>query len=579
MSAVQTLWAELIATTLADAGVRTCVISPGSRSTPLVLALARVARCELPTIIDERAAAFFGLGVARATGAPVALVCTSGSAAAHYMPALVEASMAGIPLIAITADRPPELQQCGATQTIDQVKLYGSFVRGTFDLGAPVASALAFRAARRKVAQAIALARGPHPGPVQIEVPLRKPLEAIAPTTEEERALARIVAEPTGLAAPPRIVADSHALDELAAAIASEPRGVIIAGALPVSFAAARDALFALAARAGYPVLAEAGSQLRFGPRPDVAIDYFDLAIAAGAPAPRLIIQLGAEPVAASWSTAFPHAQRWVLAEYDWRDPDSSARGVIIGDVHASLAALVERIDETRDREMLHAWRALDARIASSLARAIAAHPRSEVAAMRAAFDALPAGAIVQLGNSLPIRIADLVPGGGAPRTVITQRGAAGIDGLIASAAGATRAGAPVLLVLGDVSFAHDLGGLLAAREASAPHAIVVVDNGGGRIFSGLPVARVAADATFERHFLTSPELDPAAVATALGIRAVTTSASLVGDAVATALAARGATVIHVPVTATGAHDVRRDALESLATRPSIAVNAGASHV
>ena len=183
-AAVQTLWAELIAATLADAGVRTCVISPGSRSTPLVAALAADGRCALPTIIDERAAAFFALGVARATGEPVALVCTSGTAAAHYLPALIEASAAGIPLLAITADRPPELQACGANQTIDQVHLYGGFVRGAFDLGAPVASALALRAVRRKLTQAVLLARGPHPGPVHLEVPLRKPLEPAAPDSE-----------------------------------------------------------------------------------------------------------------------------------------------------------------------------------------------------------------------------------------------------------------------------------------------------------------------------------------------------------------------------------------------------------
>ena len=132
--AAQTTWAELVAGTLADAGVTLCAVSPGSRSTPLIAALAREPRLELATIIDERAAAFFALGAARAMGAPVAIVCTSGTAAAHYLPAIVEASLAGVPLVAVTADRPPELQDCGASQTIDQVKLYGGFVRGAFDL-------------------------------------------------------------------------------------------------------------------------------------------------------------------------------------------------------------------------------------------------------------------------------------------------------------------------------------------------------------------------------------------------------------------------------------------------------------
>src|SRR5579872_6155589 len=126
---VQTLWAELLVASLADAGVRTCVISPGSRSTPLVAALAADGGFDTPVIVDERAAAFFALGAARATSNPTAIVCTSGTAAAHYLPAVVEASYAAVPLVVITPDRPPELQHCGATQTIDQIKLYGAFVR------------------------------------------------------------------------------------------------------------------------------------------------------------------------------------------------------------------------------------------------------------------------------------------------------------------------------------------------------------------------------------------------------------------------------------------------------------------
>jgi 2-succinyl-5-enolpyruvyl-6-hydroxy-3-cyclohexene-1-carboxylate synthase len=172
----QTLWADLIACSLRDGGVGLCVISPGWRSTPLVAALERALdeRLELVTIIDERAAAFYALGAARATGRPVALVCTSGSAAAHYLPAIVEAAHAGVPLIAITADRPPELHDCGASQTIDQRAIYGSFARGTFDLGAPVGESLALRAARRKIVQAITLAHGPDPGPVHVDAAFRK---------------------------------------------------------------------------------------------------------------------------------------------------------------------------------------------------------------------------------------------------------------------------------------------------------------------------------------------------------------------------------------------------------------------
>jgi 2-succinyl-5-enolpyruvyl-6-hydroxy-3-cyclohexene-1-carboxylate synthase len=593
-AAVQTVWAELIAATLADCGVRTCVVSPGSRSTPLVFALAGDGRFALPTIIDERAAAFFALGVARATGEPAALVCTSGSAAAHYLPALVEASMAGVPLVVLTADRPPELQQCGASQTIDQIDLYGSFVRGSFDLGAPVGTAVALRGLRRKLVQAVTLARGPHAGPVHVEVPLRKPLEPTAPTTDDERALARVAVglRGTRVVYPARLVAEAAALDTVAAAIAGEPRGVILAGALPAAFSAARDALFTLADRTGYPILAEAGSQLRFGPRPAnvVCVDHFDLLLGSptlgGAPAPHIILQLGAEPVAAGWPAAQPMlagCARYVLAAHDWHDPDSSAKAVVIGDVAASITGLVDRTEPRRTREFALAWRHADARAANALGRALASHPRSEVALIGAVLDGLPEDGIVQLGNSLPVRIVDHVRGGGTRRVVLTQRGAAGIDGLVASAAGATHAGQPVVLVLGDVSFAHDLGGLLAARHAKAPLAIVVVDNGGGRIFSGLPVARTQR-AVFDQHFLTAPGIDPIAVAAALGVPALTASSpEAMSSALATALATAGPTLIHAPVTATGAHDVRRDALELLASSPSrassIAINAGASHV
>ena len=190
--------------------------------------------------------------------------------------------------------------------------------------------------------------------------------------------------------------------------------------------------------------------------------------------------------------------------------------------------------------------------------------PASETAVIRAAL-AAAGDATLQVGNSLPIRVVEHAVAGGPARAVLTQRGAAGIDGLVASAAGATRAGKPVLLVLGDVSFAHDVGGLLAARCATAPLAILVVDNGGGQIFSGLPIATAGLGAAFAEHFTTEPGIDPVAVAEVFGARGVRASSpAAVATAVAAALATPGVTVIHAPVSRSGAHDVRRDALESL---------------
>ncbi|MBS1117983.1 MAG: 2-succinyl-5-enolpyruvyl-6-hydroxy-3-cyclohexene-carboxylic-acid synthase [Deltaproteobacteria bacterium] len=578
---VQTIWAELVAATLVDAGITVCVTSPGSRSTPLVAALAATEHdaLRLVTIIDERAAAFFALGVARATGKPACVVCTSGTAAAHYLPAVIEASMAGVPLVVVTADRPPELQDCGASQTIAQRGLYGGFVRGAYDLGAPVASEASLRAVRRTVIQAITMALGPCPGPVHVNVPLRKPLEPARPVTGDHRVLAQLATALRGprVLAPPRLVPDPAAIAELASAISVEPRGVIVVGAMPVELASAREAVFGLAVRTGYPLVAEAGSQLRFGPRPArvVFVDHLDLVPADRVPAPALVLQLGAEPVAASWPgwVARTRPARWILAGSSWRDPDSTARGVILGDVAHAVSALAAALAPTSElptrTEWLDDWCAIEQQAEAAVDRALEAHPGSESAVVRAALGAMPDGAILQIGNSLPIRVVDQVArtaeiGRHARRcAVITQRGAAGIDGLIASAAGATTAGRPVLLVLGDVSFAHDIGGLLAARCAAAPLAILVIDNRGGQIFAGLPVARADLGAAFDRYWLTAPELDPATVARAFGASAITAgSAAATAAAVTTALATAGVTVIHAPVTTSGAHDVRRTAIE-----------------
>ncbi len=579
--AIQTIWAELIVGTLADAGVTTCVVSPGSRSTPLVAALAADGRLETPTLIDERAAAFFALGAARATGSAVAMLCTSGSAAAHYLPAIIEASESAVSLIAITADRPPELQHCGAAQTIDQVKLYGGFVRAAFDLGAPVGSELALRAVRRTVLQAIARARGPHPGPIHLEVPLRKPLEPSPPQTDDDRALrelsARLRREPV-VTTVPLLTADPAALSELEDSIAAEPRGLVVAGAMPPMFNG--DSVVALAERAGYPILAEAASGLRQRGSDAVFVDHFDLVLSSrphtGAPDPKLVIQLGADPVSAGWASRnLPEAKRWMLCDHTWRDPDRSARGVVVGDIAATCRALCERLSARGSSlranqsaaDFVAQWRSVSDRTVAAAERSLTAHPTSEAAILRGALAALPDGTTVQIGNSLPIRVVDQVwqTAARGNHIVIAQRGAAGIDGMIASASGATYRRAPVLLIVGDVSFSHDVGGLIAARHAKAPLAILVIDNGGGRIFDGMPISRAVDRAAFDRYFATAPGIDPAAVASALGVRAVgKVTAETVTSTVASALTMPGPTVIHAPVSAAGAHDFRRTALELL---------------
>lgn len=600
MSAAQTLWTDVVVAALAEAGVVGCVVSPGSRSTPLVTALARHGRLPVSVIIDERAAAFYALGAARATGRPVALVCTSGSAPGHYLPAVIEAAMAEVPLVVLSADRPPELQDAGASQTIPQTRLFGDQVRLAADLGPPTADALALRAVRRRVVQAVTTASGPLPGPVHLNVPLRKPLEPIAPSTAAEQALAAEARRLTALppAAQPPVLAPAPAMvAELAQAIAAEPRGLIVAGALPESFAVVRDELLALAAAVGYPVLAESGSQLRLTPRPAdlVAIDRADLVLSAwqrrspDEARPQLVLQLGAEPVASGWHTAASQltarAQRWVLARR-WQDPTSTAR-VVLGDPAMTIAALRAALDGStlapRPPAYRAAWTTAQREAAAALDAAIVRFPDSEVAALGAALAACrelaAAGRAPRLvlGNSLPVRVADWIAAEWpAPVAVQTQRGASGIDGALAGAAGATWDGRPVLAVIGDVTFAHDAGSLALLASARAPLALVVLDNSGGRIFDHLPVAHAGLPQDdYERFFTTAPRLDPVAVARGFGVRAEVVRPADLTAVVRAALAAPGATLIHVPVASEGALSVRTAALAELV--PTVRMVQGAT--
>lgn len=475
-------WALIDA--FAEAGVTDVVTSPGSRSTPFVLAAATHPGLRVHDVLDERAAAFFALGMGRATGRPALVLCTSGSAGAHHYPAVVEAAAAFVPLLVLTADRPPELQRCGAAQTIDQTRLFGEHVRRFFAVPEEP------RAARRVAVQALALARHPVPGPVHLNAHARKPLEA-AP----ERAwppLPRIY--------PPRSMPDPDAVEELARACLGARRGLVVCGPLPVGQPPVP--LHAL----GFPVVAEAASQHRRGAILD-AYEWIDLP-----DAPDLVLQIGAAPT----STRLDGVARAVVSAHG----DSDARLHVEGDPAATLAALAARLPPREPTAWAAALAAANAR-----ARAVVAEESggwSEALAARIA--ARSARGLLAVGNSLPIRLLDrYVTEIDAP--VLSQRGASGIDGLVAGAAGAAIAsGRPTTLLLGDVSFLHDLDGLLAAREA--PLTIVVLHNDGGRLFEQLPIAAHAGQL---RHFTTPHGLDlrPAAELARLSYAEVQDGAAL----------------------------------------------------
>ncbi len=520
-----TEWARLLLDGFAQAGVTDVVASPGSRSTPFVLAARAHPRLSLRMIVDERDAAFFALGLARATGRPPLGLCTSGSAGAHWFPAFVEASAAHLPLVLLTADRPFELQGCAAPQTVDQLDLFGRHARRFFELGLPDPSPPSLRALRRAAFQAVAAARWPEPGPVQVNARARLPLEPRAPADDEERALAAVVdaiaGEPPPLAHPPRALPSEAALEAMARACAVE-RGLIVCGPAPLADAAARRDLYALAERSGFPLCAEATSQQRFvGEARPLACDGFDLLLRSrrflDEAAPELVLQFGAPPTSRAFARFVDERRprRFAIAPHGWNDPHASAE-IVAAPIGATAHALAERLP----RRGPGRWAARVAGAEAAARRAVdalaagAGFGEAEVAraAVRAA-----RGGLLAVGNSLPVRDLDAYcPGALADCGVLAQRGANGIDGLVAGAAAAASTGTPTTLLLGDVSLQHDLGGLAVA--AGTALTIVVVHNGGGRIFEQLPVAAAVDDAALDEAFVTKTERSFQSAAAHFGI-------------------------------------------------------------
>ena len=532
MSALSTAWARLLAETLVAAGVSDAVVSPGSRSTPFVWAALHAAGLRCHTVLDERCAGFFALGQARLSGRPTLLICTSGSAGAHYLPAVVEASMSGTPVLVLTADRPFELADCAAPQTIDQTRLYGAHARRFVDLGMPDPHPDALQALQRKAASAVLASRYPDPGPVHLNARVRKPLEPERDAALDARVDALLASGPTR-AATPQQTADPGSIDKLAAACAGARSGLIVCGPMSPADAPAPETLARLARATGFAVYAEATSQLRFS-LPAEGVAMLDagawLLAAPGFEPPGIVLQVGPPPTMAAWDrylAAHPELARFVVAARGWPDPRSNATGLVLGNVASNLAALADARQtlgqpaesspwlETilKDNERVWAIIEEDSRASDGLL--------DEPGAVRKLVDALAPQSLLAVGNSLPVRELDLYCRARRHGPAVTsQRGANGIDGLIAGAAGAAlHAERPTTLLLGDVSFLHDVGGLELARRVRVPFTIAVLNNGGGRIFEQLPLADLPEldDATLEA-WITPHEIDLSHAAALYGL-------------------------------------------------------------
>jgi 2-succinyl-5-enolpyruvyl-6-hydroxy-3-cyclohexene-1-carboxylate synthase len=516
---------------LARAGVRDVCLCPGSRSTPLAVATAQQPALRCWTHIDERSAAFFALGLAKAGRKPVALVCTSGTAAANFLPAVVEAHYAGVPLLLLTADRPPELRDRGAGQTIDQIHLYGRHVRWFAEVALPSAEGEMLRYARALASRAVGVAMRRPAGPVHLNLPFRKPLDPqptpgdvaadlrerdpLAAAGRGDKAFTEVI---EALAVPP-----PDAVAAIADLVRVHSRGVIACGPIDADSDLAAS-VSELARRAGWPVLAEPTAQLRRGAHTlDTAIiatsDLFlrDETFAAGH-APDVVLRIGATPTSAAqrrWIER--HAPDHLLLidpEQAWNDPSQLASQVLAVDPERFCrdlsAQLLDRPTNSRS-PWLDAFVETDRRASAAIERAIADDESLlEPRAVREIAAASPDDAILYVSNSMPVRDLDaFLPVSTRPLRVLCNRGANGIDGMISSALGAAAADrGRVLLLTGDLAFAHDLGGLLAARRHGLHATIVILNNDGGGIFSYLPIAEYADEVDFEANFRTPLGID-----------------------------------------------------------------------
>ncbi len=500
-----TQWARLTMSTLADVGLRHVVVSPGSRSTPYIVAACNEPRLRLHSAIDERSGAFFALGLARVTGVAAAVLCTSGSAVAHYYPAVIEADSGGVPFLVLSADRPFELQARSAPQTIDQTKIFGERVRSYVETGMPEEDEHALAGLRRALALGMAETSRPgRRGPVHINLRARKPLEPMSDTPGSNGAGLRervdaALAQPVptypsvGVAAS----ADDRAIVDLEALVSAHPRGIIQCGPAPIVDAALAPAVDALARATGYPVYAEAASMLRFVAEASGAARLETLpllgALLPPEEQPTLVLHVGGAATFARPSSTGPA----VLATFSHHgivDPENDARFALQGNAAPCLRALASRLrSPIVDARWLAALTAKDRAVRAVVERqAPSDAPLQEGRIAASLVASMPASSSLVLGNSLAIRSVELfcVSARGKKLPVFSQRGANGIDGHVAFAAGVAEAcREPTALLLGDVSLLHDVGSLLLARECAAPLLLLVLQNGGGRIFDQLPLS------------------------------------------------------------------------------------------
>jgi 2-succinyl-5-enolpyruvyl-6-hydroxy-3-cyclohexene-1-carboxylate synthase len=524
-----TLWASIVAEELYRSGVRTVCISPGSRSTPLVIAFAELRdRCsdfQILVHIDERSSSFFALGVAKMQMSAVALLCTSGTSAANYYPAIIEAYYSRIPLVVLTADRPPEMRDCGSGQTIDQINIYGKYVRYFFEVGTPEMVGFRLRYLRSLISRSasIALGKGETPaGAIHLNFPFADPMSPmlVPDDVPEDLALSSpeaIFGNPSG-GAYSQVIAgkrslDTNAIATIANQLISHPKGVIVVGvydAPPEFLAAVRR----LARATGYPLLIEATGALRRD-----EIGYYDSFLRSPnfckTHAPDMVIRFGAMPTSKSYLL--------------WLERHISCHQIVVGSINSDpthgltqslnvySVSFCEQMASYLENYAQSGWQDKQWHLDFELAESIAEHAIAEyLATIDELFDGkvyaelaqiLPEDSYIYVASSTPIRDLDTFFHSDRAITVLANRGANGIDGTLSSALGAAwGCDHPMVLICGDLAFYHDLNGLLAAKKYNISLTVILLNNDGGGIFELLPISKF--ENTFEEFFGTAHGLD-----------------------------------------------------------------------
>jgi 2-succinyl-5-enolpyruvyl-6-hydroxy-3-cyclohexene-1-carboxylate synthase len=569
MSNRNIVYAEILVDELARAGLSTVCIAPGSRHTPLVMAFANHPDIKVYSHLDERSAAFFALGIGLATGMPSAVVCTSGTAVANFFPAVIEATQSNIPLLVISADRPPELRDSGANQTIDQIKIFGDYPLWAVDLPVPeeTPSALMVRYLRSTASRAIATTIGIRKGAVHLNVPFRKPLEPIPVPTDTLTIPTGALAKPDRQPYARHDVGVAHVDDEivhrLSELLISTPNILFVCGtACPPSLLKVLKK-----AQHNITILTDSASGIRFGLKHGIsAYDTF-LNMPHNLPMPDVVVRFGYVPTS-NWLNVYldsitPHTRIHIHENGVWADDSHRTDWFIQADPADLLRRVLDLSADKSSTAFYSAWQTMERNTWKALSAELDT-TWFDGAIVHRAVNQLPEGAVLFVGNSLPIRHLDQFGRGvDKPLHAYGIRGASGIDGNISVALGlgAGHGDAPLCAIVGDITAYHDMNGLLAVHRCGVPMTLVVINNDGGGIFHRLPISQF--DPTFTDYFLTPHGLNFAPVAQLYGLEYANPQTFEAFDVVFTAsLAGKKSTLIEIKTSSADDFATRKALLE-----------------